>query len=883
MASKEESRSVNIYINGDQADQTLKQLRATARTLNNELGQLVPGTQAFKEKAEQLSSVNTRLKEVKNDVNGVGGAFNDLKENFTGVFAGLGIGLGIAELVSFGKELVDIEVKASGVERAFERIGDTTGLIEKLRQASHGMIADLDLKKMAVQANEFNVPLSKLPLLLEFATQRARDMAKPVDEIAEKLIEGLGRKGGRSLVELGISTSEFNAELSKTPDRIEAIANIIKRRLGDAGEDMDAFGDKVLQTQTMWQNFKEWLAGLPFNKPDQGDGLDKKDIDAATKKERERFKNFETLKNDEVAAAIVNLNARAQKLKDEQKKIAAQVAKDIDSGDGSKSANLLNQLTENSRARMAVQNVLGELRNRSANLATQEALEGKSGTIKYIDTKIAALQKLQKEVDKTTKAWKDHQAQIDALEKQKDAIAGKSASEIKAGENAKAKQARELKEYQAQLQDVRFQIDELIGSATKGTIAGLDAQLKIIDDKYKKLIAKLTELNKNRKATGADKAANNKQIGELKTDDMAAQLLAGNDAFYKNDSGVLKNHYANKKDDLKNQYDKNLIDKKTYDAQLYKLEQEELEKEYILQLQYGMSTQDTENKLAKNEIDNKKRVAEAAKEYLKLQLEQEKEFLKAKEAVEEAKQQLAMDSLGVLSQVFGQNKALMLAELALEKIIAIGKIETSKDVEIAGYYEKYAAIPFGEIPASILAAAAQTRAGLAIADVIATGVGQAISDVSGGTKKYADGGYSAVDYSNPSGWVNRPTLFKNSSSGNPFIAGEGHKTEYIVSSEQLKNPQIADFVNTIEAHRTVKRFENGGYSNAMPKAYSQGGYSGGGQTSQRLDRLEAMVSDHVALFDKQAKINARPVVISRRAWEIEDAKVAAIRNAANAK
>lgn len=84
--------------------------------------------------------------------------------------------------------------------------------------------------------------------------------------------------------------------------------------------------------------------------------------------------------------------------------------------------------------------------------------------------------------------------------------------------------------------------------------------------------------------------------------------------------------------------------------------------------------------------------------------------------------------------------------------------------------------------------------------------------------QYEHGGFSSIDYdtedkSSPSGFVRRPTLFSNSSSGRPFIAGEGYKTEYIISSEQLKDPVVADFVSTMEDIRGVRRFEYGGYSN----------------------------------------------------------------------
>ncbi|MBS7565068.1 phage tail tape measure protein [Mucilaginibacter sp. Bleaf8] len=83
--------------------------------------------------------------------------------------------------------------------------------------------------------------------------------------------------------------------------------------------------------------------------------------------------------------------------------------------------------------------------------------------------------------------------------------------------------------------------------------------------------------------------------------------------------------------------------------------------------------------------------------------------------------------------------------------------------------------------------------------------------------QYEDGGYSSVDYKKPQGWVRSPTLFKNSASGREYTAGEKFKTEYIVSSEQLKDPVISDFVGAMEANRGVRRFEAGGFSNAVKK------------------------------------------------------------------
>jgi len=105
--------------------------------------------------------------------------------------------------------------------------------------------------------------------------------------------------------------------------------------------------------------------------------------------------------------------------------------------------------------------------------------------------------------------------------------------------------------------------------------------------------------------------------------------------------------------------------------------------------------------------------------------------------------------------------------------------------------------------------------------IIGTTAAQVAVIASQEVPKYEQGGFSSVDYntvdsSKPSGYVRRPTLFSNSSSGRSFIAGEGYKTEYIISSEQLKDPVVADFVSAMEDIRGVRRFEYGGYSGSAP-------------------------------------------------------------------
>lgn len=144
--------------------------------------------------------------------------------------------------------------------------------------------------------------------------------------------------------------------------------------------------------------------------------------------------------------------------------------------------------------------------------------------------------------------------------------------------------------------------------------------------------------------------------------------------------------------------------------------------------------------------------------------------------------------------------------------------------------------------------------------------------------QFEHGGYSSVDYSKPSGWVKRPTLFANSASGRPFIAGEGNKTEYIISSQQLKDPVVANFVGMIEANRGVKMFENGGYSNRMSSSVGASSATHY-YDSDRLDRIEMNLDRLHNIVHAEA---VKPVIWYNRAMVQEQSKIVNIQTKANA-
>lgn len=71
MASNTENRGVNIYLNANAADDTLKQLNKSARLLKNELANLPRGSQEFAEKSKVLEEVNFRLSSLRQEAKGV--------------------------------------------------------------------------------------------------------------------------------------------------------------------------------------------------------------------------------------------------------------------------------------------------------------------------------------------------------------------------------------------------------------------------------------------------------------------------------------------------------------------------------------------------------------------------------------------------------------------------------------------------------------------------------------------------------------------------------------------------------------------------------------------------------------------------------------------
>jgi len=188
-----------------------------------------------------LTTSQKALKGFQNQVKAVGGMI-------TGAFA-------VGALINFGREAVRLSAQAEGVRTAFMGLNDPT-LLDDLKEATRGTVAELELMKQAVRAKNFKVPLDQLATFFQFATERAIQTGESVDYLVNSIIDGIGRKSTLVMDNLGISATELQEEIKKVGDFGQAAANIIAREMGAAGTVLDTTVTKLARAQAEWANFK---------------------------------------------------------------------------------------------------------------------------------------------------------------------------------------------------------------------------------------------------------------------------------------------------------------------------------------------------------------------------------------------------------------------------------------------------------------------------------------------------------------------------------------------------------------------------------------------------------------------------------------------------
>lgn len=262
---------------------SIKEIRQTMASINREMnsGSIERGSEQWKFLNEQLIRCKKELNAIYTEQKAAenGGfftflkKFNDIGFAITNIF---GMGTGFTGLISKVRELtaesVNLAQAAEGVESAFDRI-NKPGLLDELKEATHGTVSELELMKQAVKFKDFNLPVEQLGTYLAFAQQKAKDTGESIDYLVNSIVTGLGRQSPLILDNLGLNAKQISEEAKKSGDFFEATAKIIKERMAESGEYLETSMDRAAKATADLQNAQRELGAVLLPLKEKSDTL----------------------------------------------------------------------------------------------------------------------------------------------------------------------------------------------------------------------------------------------------------------------------------------------------------------------------------------------------------------------------------------------------------------------------------------------------------------------------------------------------------------------------------------------------------------------------------------------------------------------------------
>ena len=218
--------------------------------------------QKYQAVTQEIQDMNRELSQT-GSVGATGGLFSGLGDKLGGALqvfggnlmtkaAGAIAGLG-SEMAGMVRQSVELAREGEGVRVAFERLG-RGDLLQGLREATHGTVADLELMQAAVKFSDFNLPVEELGTMLAFAQQKAKDTGQSIDYMVDSIVTGLGRKSLMILDNLGLSASAIKDRMAETGDMTKAVGDIIREQMSKAGDYVETAADRAAKAAASAKN-----------------------------------------------------------------------------------------------------------------------------------------------------------------------------------------------------------------------------------------------------------------------------------------------------------------------------------------------------------------------------------------------------------------------------------------------------------------------------------------------------------------------------------------------------------------------------------------------------------------------------------------------------
>lgn len=206
MADRQSRTFFGIYINGQQADSTLKELRGQARMLQNEMANLKPGSEAYMAKLKELRQVQPIIQKHKEAVNGLNTVWSKVKTEVKAFGAialatlgGESLFDGLNRLISRSADLSDI---MADVKR-------TTGLTNQELDQLNRELGTINTRSGRKELLELSKEAGKLGIE---GVQNVRKFVEEADQIQVALGEDLGEG---AIISIGKLANIFKTDMLK--------------------------------------------------------------------------------------------------------------------------------------------------------------------------------------------------------------------------------------------------------------------------------------------------------------------------------------------------------------------------------------------------------------------------------------------------------------------------------------------------------------------------------------------------------------------------------------------------------------------------------------------------------------------------------------------
>lgn len=391
------------------ASRTLRDLISSEKASNAEIEK---AQRNFDQLDAKVRKADSAVRDSTKNVGNYKSAFQGIIGTFRQLIGAFGIIEGLRLGISFTRESVELAKQAKGVEFAFQRLGEAgVKAFDDVKRASRGLISEVDIKTALVDFDNFNISLEEAGVLFEFLSVRSAQTGKSIDSLRDSLVEGLSKESKLRIDNLGISAAQLNGELEKTPNFVQAVANIAKLEVAEAGRILDDAANSSERWAAALQDAKLRI-GQTVNEA-EGLSFFAKVLTTITEQtDAARIAREEG--NKSVSDARVLLNAFTAEGREANRQIIRE---------GELRKQLTKEIDEQQRAYVSLNGSLAPLLANQKALVEQFDLSGPVRNVEFLDQAISDLNEKLLQASTRDEAIAI-QNQIAALEKEKEAILG---------------------------------------------------------------------------------------------------------------------------------------------------------------------------------------------------------------------------------------------------------------------------------------------------------------------------------------------------------------------------------------------------------------------------------------------------------------------------